>query len=155
MEILNIIFSFINYLASFIAFIVWGIIGAVSFVVSLLSSRAFITYIPHPVVELIGPLAMLWVGAEVEEYYTPRPVIFLNAIAINLHFLALGWDSMWVRLYMNLGLIFGGLAWWSYEEEFSMHSTFYDWAKLLYGTGTCGLVILMTWVWEHLFSAIP
>ncbi|WP_220126356.1 hypothetical protein [Methanococcus maripaludis] len=53
----------------------------------------------------------------VEKYYTPRPVVFTNALSLNAYMSLSGVGFSWLYGYSNLGLAFGIIAYLSYLSK--------------------------------------
>lgn len=87
-------------------------------------------------------IALLVVGFAVEKHYVSRVTVFLNAIALNVHFLSLNEAPRLLVWYCDVGLIFGGIGFAAYLLNVKTGILFNLPAYALYSSFPVALVVL-------------
>ena len=104
----------------------------------------WIELLPPVVIENLNVIALILLGLLVEKQYISRPAIWANVAAINIHLYEYPYVSEWLTWYANIGIIFAGLALFTYEFDESLPNWYYT-AAWAYSSIPVAVLAYLTW----------
>lgn len=107
-----------------------------------LTSNWFYALVPGSLTSLIAPFSLIYVGWKVENNYVGRIPTFSNMIALNIYFFNKTPLPLYLKIYLNLSLVFGILGILTYPDREVPFSRFYYTANWVFCSIFVGLLLI-------------